>query len=347
MSGPVPRKSRIKSTARPPAPFPSPQEILDAFRSQLQGSDSEEERADLEQMIARMELQLRQRQPEYIRQREALLATCPFAVFDHFEAATQSPLEEIGWLTIYARSANFSNMPRVGRGRLKPAIGPSLKAELRGNYWLATIDRAVLREVWADFKFQFLAFDHDLGFAREEPISLLPTSDLFRKSGPSTLSWQACHISHRSKPLNLIIHTCAFHQNKVEVLDFNLTQHTEVDLRVLIRALNFFRYDYRVEVKIVSGPVEDLEFGFPREAEHRGRPLGQYNKTSRAISREKFQRELPRVIRAATEQGTAPTRSLIARRLGLTDAKSLDRLRKLYSDDRRWSAVVAEALTTE
>jgi hypothetical protein len=343
----VPRTSRIKSTARATEHLSSPQEILDAFKSQLQCSVSEEERADLEQMIARMELQLRQRQPKYIRQREALLATCPFAVFDHFEAAEQAPLKESGWLTIYARSANFSDMPKLGRGRLKPAIGPSVRAELRGNYWLATIDRSVLRKVWADFKFQFLAFDHDLGFAREEPITLLPTSDLFRKSGPSTLSWQACRISHRSKPLKLLIHTCAFHQNKVEVIDFNLTQHTDDDLRLVTRALNFFRYDYQVEVRVVSRSGEDFEFGFPREAEHRGRPVGRRNKISRAISREKFQRELPRVIRAASEQGAVPTRSLIARRLGITDAKSLDRLRQLYSDDRRWSAVVAQALTTE
>jgi len=294
-----------------------------------------------------MELQLRQRQPKYLRQREALLATCPFAGFDHFRAAAQAPIEEIGSLTIYARRSNFSDLPRLGRGRLKPAIGPSLSAERRGNYWLATVDRAVLAKVWADFTFQFLAFDHDLSFAGEEPILLLPTGELFRKSGISTLSWQACRVTHRGNPLNLVVHTCAFHERKIEVFDFNLTQHTKEDLRLLTRALSFFSYDYRVEVKVIAGPGGDVEFGLPREAEHRGRPEGRQNKKSHALSRERFQSELPRMIRAASEQGATPTRPLIARRFGLADAKALDRFRKLYSDNRPWSAVVAEALNEE
>jgi len=313
----------------------------------LKRADSAEERADLEQIVARMELQLRQRQPEYIRQRQTLLATCPFAVFDHFKAAAQLPIEEIGSVTIYARRANFSDLPKLGRGRLKPAIGPSLAAERRGNYWLATIEQAKLARVWGDFKFEFLAFDHDLSFSREEPISLLPTSEVFRKSGLSTLSWQACRITHRVNPVNLVVHTCAFHERTIEVSDFNLTQHTKADLRLLTRALSFFSYDYSVEVKVVAGPGGDVEFGLPRETEHRGRPVGRQNRVSHALSREKFQSELPRIIRAVSEQGAAPSRSLIARHLGVANAKTLDRFRKLYSDGRPWSAIVAEALSEE
>jgi len=80
----------------------------------------------------------------------------------------------------------------------------------------------------------------------------------------------------------------------------------------------------------------------------RGRPKGT-QKSSPTVSQSKQDlfEAMSGAILYLEDLDEEPTRTAVALSLGLTNAKSLDRLRKGYRDKRRWRDVVAEACATK
>jgi len=73
-------------------------------------------------------------------------------------------------------------------------------------------------------------------------------------------------------------------------------------------------------------------------------PSSKKPEPTRRYSEETLRREMSLKIQELSREGE-PTRKATAIRLGLNNAKALDRLRRFHQDIRRWTEVVAEALT--
>lgn len=62
------------------------------------------------------------------------------------------------------------------------------------------------------------------------------------------------------------------------------------------------------------------------------------------MSKMELETEMPKVIREISRLEQEPTRDRVAKKLGLSNAKALDRLRYTYEDRRPWLDVVTGAV---
>lgn len=326
-------------------------DLISVYKKHLDEATSEEKRLELQQEINTHERQSRQWDPEYIRKRDIMFSGCAFAESDHFKSALESPVSDVGSLEVVAKRAHWRGGEAFGDERPKREITQFLKAQQRGDYWIATIDEALLAKRWIHFKYELLAFNHDYNFESRPRGSVMPVFPAFSmrtfalyatNSIPQYHYFQACRITHRLSPIEIRIHSCAKHTNLIEIRGLSLSDSSNKDLDLLNEALRFFWYKQRIETRVVHYPEYggDHRYEVAYEAGD-GRPTGAKTKAKKQYSKTSLIAELDKAIR---KLGDRATQDNVAQLIRMGTSKTLYRERVRLNVAPDWKGYVREVL---